>query len=73
MWTIGWLLLSSLGSSWRSRAALQAEILSLRHQLLVLERSQRGRRVRLQNADRILWVWLSRLARVAFHAAHGKA
>ncbi len=61
MWTIAWLLFCSLGSSLRSRAALQAQILSLRHQLLVLERSQRGRRVRLHAADRVLWIWLSRL------------
>jgi len=33
MWIIAWLLFCSLGSSLRSRAALQAEILSLRHQL----------------------------------------
>src|SRR5579883_269102 len=55
------LLFSSLGSWLRSRAALHAENLALRHQLLVLERSQRGRRVRLRAADRVLWVWLSRL------------
>jgi putative transposase len=55
------LLFSFLGDSLRSRVALQAEILALRHQLLVLERSQHGRRPRLQNADRIFWVWLSRL------------
>jgi len=55
------LLFSFLGGSLRSRVALQAEILALRHQLLVLERSQHGRRPRLQNADRIFWVWLSRL------------
>ena len=61
MWTILGLLFSSLGSSLRSRASLQAEILALRHQLLVLERSQRGRRLRLHNTDRVLWVWLLRL------------
>src|SRR5438045_9342787 len=61
MRTIVWLLFSSLGSSLRSRAALQAENLALRHQLLVLERSQRCRRLRLQAADRVFWVWLSRL------------
>ena len=61
MLSIFWLLLSSLGTWLRSRTALQAEILWLRHQLLVLERSQRGRRLRLHNTDRVLWVWLSRL------------
>jgi hypothetical protein len=43
----------------RSRAALQVEILALRHQLSVLKRSQRGR-LRLSSADRLLWVWLCR-------------
>jgi len=61
MFTIFWVLFSSLRSSLRSRAALQAEILALRHQLLVLQRSTRGRRLRLKSADRVFWVWLSRL------------
>jgi putative transposase len=43
----------------RSRAALHLEVLALRHQLHVLERS-RPRRLRLANADRWLWAWLSR-------------
>jgi len=42
----------------RSRAALHFEVLALRHQLLVLQRSQ-PRRLRLANADRWLWAWLS--------------
>src|SRR5215467_982364 len=47
--------------SWfRSRASLQVEILALRHQVAVLKRSQRNR-LRLNSADRLLWVWLSRL------------
>jgi putative transposase len=45
----------------RTRAALHAEILVLRHQLLVLQRSNRDRRLRLKPADRVLWVWISRL------------
>ena len=45
-------------SSLRSRAALQIEVLALRHQLRVLERSPQ--RLRLTRADRLLWVWLSR-------------
>jgi putative transposase len=61
MLTLCRLLFSSLLSLVRSRAALQAEILALRHQLQVLERSARGRRLRLRTADRIFWVWLSRL------------
>src|SRR4051812_49747564 len=43
-----------------SRAALHLEVLALRHQLLVLERS-RLRRARLTRADRWLWAWLSRV------------
>ncbi|PYT79399.1 MAG: integrase [Acidobacteria bacterium] len=45
----------------RSRAVLQAEILALRHQLLIFERSSRGHNLRLRWTDRALWVWLSRL------------
>jgi putative transposase len=44
----------------RSRAALHLEVLALRHQLLVLHRSQ-PRRLRLAKADRWLWAWLSRV------------
>ena len=51
----------SLRNFFRTRAALHAEILVLRHQLLVLQRSNRDRRVRLKPADRVLWVWISRL------------
>jgi putative transposase len=61
MLTILRLLFSSLRSSLRSRAALQAEILALRHQLLVLQRSAQGRRMRFHAIDRVFWVWLSRL------------
>jgi len=42
----------------RTRAALHLEILALRHQLQVLQRSHRPRS-RLANADRWLWAWLS--------------
>src|SRR5262249_44187663 len=59
MLTLFLLLLSSLRSSLRSRAALQAEILALRHQILVLQRSTQGRRLRFHTVDRIFWVWLS--------------
>src|SRR6266853_6754240 len=54
-------LLFSLGDCFRARAALQAEILALRHQVLVLQRSSRGHKLRLSSADRALWVWLSYL------------
>jgi hypothetical protein len=43
----------------RSRVALHLEILVLRHQLLVLERSRRPH-VRLTTADRLLWAWFWR-------------
>jgi putative transposase len=42
----------------RSRAALQLEILALRHQLQVLQRT-RPRRLRLVTTDRWLWGLLS--------------
>jgi len=53
-------LFSVLRSSFQTRAALQLEILALRHQMNVLRRSQRGR-VRLQKTDRIFWTRLLRL------------
>ena len=53
-------LLQSLHSTVRSRAALQLEILALRHQLLVLQRTM-PRRLPVTNVDRWPWVWLSRL------------
>jgi hypothetical protein len=53
-------LLLTLRDCARARAGLQREILALRHQLHVLERSQ-AHRVRLTRVDRLLWVWLSRV------------
>ena len=53
-------LLLTLRNCARSRAALQLEVLALRHQLQVLKRS-RPQRLRLAQADRLLWVWLSRV------------
>jgi len=52
-------LLQTFQTSFRSRAALHVEILALRHQIHVLQRS-RPRHIRLTPADRWLWVWLSR-------------
>jgi putative transposase len=43
----------------RTRCAMQLEILALRHQLAVYQRSVP--RPRLQPTDRLLWVWLARL------------
>jgi putative transposase len=61
MFTIIFLLFSSIRRGFRTRAALQAENLALRHQLLVLQRSNRNHRLRLNFADRVVWVWLSHL------------
>jgi transposase InsO family protein len=51
-------ILAMLRGAVRSRAALHLEILALRHQLQVLQRS-RPRRLHLVKADRWLWGWLS--------------
>jgi transposase InsO family protein len=53
-------LLAALTSTLRTRASLQIETLALRHQLSVLQRSQR-RRVALRTMDRLLWISLIRL------------
>jgi putative transposase len=45
-----------LAASLRSRTVLQLEILTLRHQIGVLQRSVR--RPKLNPADRLLWAWL---------------
>ena len=57
-------LLSALGSllpfRMRSRAALELELVALRHQVTVLRRQCPGQ-PRLFAADRLLWVWLYRI------------
>jgi putative transposase len=53
-------LLLTVRSCVRSRVALHLEVLALRHQLQVLSRS-RPQRLRLARADRLLWIWLSRV------------
>jgi putative transposase len=53
-------LFSAMCSCFRTRVSLQMENLALRHQINVLRRGV-GRRLRLSCADRLLWVWLSRL------------
>src|SRR5690242_12590824 len=55
------MMLRSLLSGIRSQAAVQAEILALRHQLTVLQRTQKPKRLIINRADRFLWSWLSRL------------
>jgi hypothetical protein len=47
-------LFSSIRQGFRTRVALQAEILALRHQPLVLQRSGRAHKLRLTAADRVL-------------------
>ena len=49
-------LSAAVFASFRSRAALQLEILALRHQLGVLQRSVK--RPKLTPTDRLLWAWL---------------
>jgi hypothetical protein len=51
--------LAAVLASFRNRAALQVEVLALRHQLGVLHRSVK--RPKLTAADRLLWAWLSEL------------
>ena len=53
------LFLALLTLPLRSRFSMQLEILALRHQLTVFQRSQT--RPRIQAADRIFWAWLSRV------------
>src|SRR5271168_2337867 len=54
-------MLFSLRHCCRTRVGLQAEIIALRHQLLLLQRRNDGQRLRMRTWDRIFWVWLSRL------------
>jgi len=55
-------LLATLSSILRSRAALELENLALRHQSGLLQRSS-AKRPKLNRADRLLWIGLSRLWR----------
>jgi putative transposase len=48
---------ASVLGSFRSRAALQLEIVALRHQISVLRRS--AKRPKVTDADRVVWAWLS--------------
>src|ERR1700674_3233895 len=50
----------TLGSMFRSRAALELEHMALRHQIGVLKRSA-GKRPKLTAADRLFWVFLCRV------------
>jgi hypothetical protein len=53
-------LLGFLRSLFRARKDLALENLALRQQLVVLRRA-RPKRPQLMSADRIFWVWLSRV------------
>jgi hypothetical protein len=60
MFTLLFSFLGTIRSCFQTRAAMQLEILALRHQINVLRRSQRGR-VRLTEVDGLLWAWLLHL------------
>src|SRR5262249_1107574 len=55
------MLLRSILTGVHNQAVMRAEIIALRHQLIVLQRTQKPNRLVLDRADRCLWVWLSRL------------
>jgi hypothetical protein len=52
-------LLTFLAACFRSRRSLQLEIMSLRHQLAVYQRSVP--RPGIQPTDRLLWSWLAHM------------
>src|SRR5215204_6965460 len=52
--------LAGVASVLKTRAALQLENVALRHQIGLLQRSAK-KRPQLHAADRLLWVWLSRV------------
>src|SRR6266511_4831122 len=52
-------LLAFLAACFRSRRSMQLEILALRHQLAVYQRSVP--RPRIQPTGRLFWAWLARL------------
>ena len=53
------MLLAALFDWFRSRLAMQMELIALRHQVAVYKQSIS--RPKLRPTDRLLWVWLSRL------------
>src|SRR5436853_7258750 len=55
------MMFRSVLGGFRQQAALQAEIIALRHQLTVLQRAPYPKRLLLNRTDRWFWVWLSRL------------
>jgi len=69
MLTISKPLSAGQAHSFRTRAALQAEILALRHQLAVFQKNA-PLRLRLQPSDRLLWILLSRWWPGCRHSLH---
>ena len=63
-------LFALLASSFRTRAALQAEILALRHQLAIFQKNA-PRRLRLDHCDRLLGCVVPILVRLAAMSADG--
>ena len=58
MWPVSHALPAVICTVTRSRLSLQLEVVALRHELSVYERSVKRRRI--PPGDRILWSWLSR-------------
>jgi hypothetical protein len=52
-------ILAFAAGLFKTRLSMQVDILALRHQLAVYQRS--GGRPKIQPADRLLWSWLSRM------------
>ena len=55
------LLIMSVGDLFRSQSSLEAEIVSLRRQIVTLKRRLGSRRVKLTVSERMFWVMLSRI------------
>jgi transposase InsO family protein len=53
-------LFSWLAWRFRGRAALELEVIALRHQIAILRRQHSGR-TRVWSIDRLIWVWLYRI------------
>jgi len=54
-------MVSSVITGFRRQAEMKAQIMALRYRLIVLQRTQKTKRLIVSRADRCLWVWLSRL------------
>ena len=68
------MMINSLLIGLRGQVAMQAEIIALRHQLTVFQRTQKPKRIMLKGIDRCLWVWaIAIVVGLAFRADHGQA